>query len=136
MSVTEAHLNAKLEAAEARTDTKFTELMSEIRLMSANIMRMDKRFEEIDARFEKIDARFEKIDARFDKVDARFEKVEDAIDMLKEQIHDVRSVTISMKWNILGAGLALAGLIIGIFAYGIQILDIAQALFTAGLNAK
>ena len=115
MSVTEAHLNAKLEAAEARTDTKFTELMSEIRLMSANIMRMDKRFEEIDA---------------------RFEKVESAIDMLKEQIHDVRSVTISMKWNILGAGLALAGLIIGIFAYGIQILDIAQALFTAGLNAK
>ena len=129
MSVTEAHLNAKLEAAEARTDTKFTEIMSEIRFMSANIMRMDKRFEEIDARFEKIDARFEKIDARF-------EKVAEAIDTLKDQIHEVRSVTISMKWNILGAGLALAGLIIGIFAYGIQILDIAQALFTAGLNAK
>lgn len=154
MSVTEQHMNARLEAAEARNETRFSQIMSEIKLISINMAanmdridarfervdekfkRVDERFEEMEKRFEKIDERFEKIDVRFDKVDARFEKVEDELQKVKDQVHDVRAVTVSMKWNILGAGLALGGLIIGIFAYGIQILDIAQALFTAGLNAK
>ena len=108
MSVSEQHLDSKFEAAEARTDTKFAQLLGEVRLVSANVAHLAAEIGEIKANQHNTDAKLEA----------------------------VRAATATVKWNIVTLGLALGGLIIAIFAFGFQILDVAQALFTAGLNAQ
>jgi len=54
--VTTSELDVRLDAFEARSDTKLATLES----------RMELRFAGVDARFDQIEARFDRVDARFD----------------------------------------------------------------------
>lgn len=108
MSISEQHLDTKFEACEARTDTKFAQLMGEVRLVSVNVAHLATEIAEVKANQHTTDAKLEA----------------------------VKAATATVKWNIVTLGLTLAGMIIAIFAFGFQIMDMAQALFTAGLNAK
>ena len=56
MSVTEQHMNARLEAAEARTETRFTQLMGEIKLLSANMGHLNEKMEKVETRLDGVES--------------------------------------------------------------------------------
>ena len=108
MAVTEQLLNAKLEAVEARTDSKFAELLGEVRLIGRDVAHLSTNLGTLSA----------------------------DVGGVKAAVDGVKSMGTSIKWNIgiagLTIGLTLGGLILGLFAYGTQMLDLATALLEAG----
>lgn len=102
--VDERLLDAKLEAVEARTQTKFAELMGELKVIAANVGNLGSELGAIKA----------------------------SIGTLDTKVDGVQSATAGVKWNILAAGLALGGLILAIAAFGTQILELAIGLVGAG----
>ena len=94
--VDERLLTAKLEAVDARTETKFVQLMGKVELIVGSISALEGK-----------------------------------VDGLKADVSGVKEATASVKWNILAAGLAVGALILGLFAFGTQMFELA-----AGLVAK
>jgi hypothetical protein len=88
--IDERLLTARLEAVEARTETKFAQLLGEMRLIG--------------------------------------QRVSDLSTTVTAEIKDVKRATATVKWNILATGIALGALILGLFAYGQQMMQIAAAL--------
>lgn len=107
MTVDDRMLDAKIEASEARTDSKFSQVMAELRVLGTHVQAVNS------------------------KVDSAASK----IDKLDEDVGKVRDATSQLKWNIVAVGLALGGLFIAIAAYGTQILELAVGLFSAGGGA-
>lgn len=103
ITVTHALLDAKLEVVEARTDTKFAQLMGEIKLLGVNVLALGGQITDL-------------------KTD---------ISNVKTEITGVKTATAGVKWNIMAAGLTLGGLIIALAAFGTQILDLAMSLISA-----
>lgn len=93
MAYDERLIDAKLEAVEARTETKFEKLLGELRVISTNVANLGTR-----------------------------------IDNVSTEIAGVRTATAGVRWNILATGIALGALILGLFAYGQQMLQVAAAL--------
>ena len=83
-------LTARLEAVEARTETKFAQLLGKLDLLAEQIK------------------------------------------PLSGEIKEAKDAAASTKTVIFGASLTLGGLIIGLFAFGWQIMDLAAGLFQAG----
>jgi hypothetical protein len=97
-------LNAKLEAVEARTETKFAQLLGELKVISANVMGLTNQVADVKG----------------------------DLSTVKTEIAGVRAATAGVKWNIMAMGLALGGLIVAIVAFGTQVLDLAASL--VGVN--
>jgi hypothetical protein len=108
MAQTEKITDLKIEAAELRTDNKFAELMGELKLISKSI----------------------------GDLSGKVSDVKTEVGVLDGKIAGVASATASVKWNILTTGLVLGGLFIAVAAFGVQILDAAQGLFSAGAATK
>ena len=108
MSYDERLIDAKLEAVEARTETKFAQLMGELKLIATNVATLGGQMSDI----------------RSD------------IASVKTEVGAVKTATASVKWNLVALGLTMGGLFIAIAAFGTQILDLAQGLFSAGVSAK
>ncbi|MEK6637618.1 MAG: hypothetical protein AABY88_05990 [Pseudomonadota bacterium] len=108
MSYDERLIDAKLEAVEARTETKFAQLMGEIKLISQSISDLSGKVGDVKTEVGTLDAK----------------------------IASVASATAGVKWNIITTGLVLGGLFIAVAAFGVQILDAAQGLFSAGSSVK
>lgn len=82
-----------IEVAEARTDTKFAQLMSKIDSIAISLASLDSKVEGVNT-----------------------------------EVVNVKGATASVKWNIVATGLALGGLVFGLFAFGGQMFDIAAGL--------
>ena len=93
MAYDERLIDAKLEAVEARTETKFEKLLGELRVISTNVANLGTR-----------------------------------IDGVSTEIAGVRTATAGVRWNILATGIALGALILGLFAYGQQMMQLAASL--------
>lgn len=91
---------AKLETTEARTDSKFAELLGELKTLAVNVGHIDTTLSEI-----------------------------------KTDVAGAKAAAAGTKTYVIGTGIAIAGFVLAIFAFGVQILDIATALFSAG-NTK
>ena len=88
--VDEKLLTAKLEAVEARTETKFAQLLGKLELLAAKI------------------------------------------EPLSGEITEAKNAASATRSVIIGTGITLGGLIIGLFAFGWQIMDLAAGIFQAG----
>lgn len=108
MEFSEALIDAKLEAVEARTDTKFAQMMGELKLISQSI----------------------------GDLSGKVSDVKNDVATVEGKVASVAAATAGVKWNILTTGLVLGGLIIAVAAFGVQILDTAQGLFSAGAATK
>lgn len=108
MSYDERLIDAKLEVVEAHTETKFAQLMGELKLIATNVANLGGQMSDI----------------RSD------------IASVKTEVGAVKTATASVKWNLVALGLTMGGLFIAIAAFGTQILDLAQGLFSAGVSAK
>ncbi|MBX7482717.1 hypothetical protein K3174_09240 [Qipengyuania sp. 6D47A] len=95
--VDERLLNAKLDAVEARTETKFAQLLGELKTLGVNVAHIN-----------------------------------DTLGGLKTDVADAKAAAAGTKAYVIGTGIAIAGFVLAIFAFGVQILDIATALFSAG----
>ena len=96
-AVDERYLAISLDAVEARTQTKFEQLLGEIKLLAANVAHLST-----------------------DLVSVR------------NEVGEAKNAAASGKTYVIGTGIALAGFMIGVFAFGWQILDAATGLFQAG----
>lgn len=56
MTVTETVLDAKLDAAEARTETKFAQLLGEMRLLGQQLTGVQKQIGDLDVKVDAVDA--------------------------------------------------------------------------------
>lgn len=108
MTVDDRLLDAKIQASEAKTDSKFSQVMAELRVLGTHVQSINS------------------------KVDSAASK----IDKLDEDVGKVRDATSQLKWNIVAAGLTLGGLFIAIAAYGNQMLELAAGIFAAGGGIK
>jgi len=95
--VDERLLNAKLDAVEARTETKFAQLLGELKSLGTSL-----------------------------------NHIESTLADLKGDVADAKSAAAGTKSYVIGTGIAIAGFVLAIFAFGVQVLDIATALFSAG----
>ena len=86
-------LKAELAAVEARTETKFAQLLGELKVISANVVNLGTR-----------------------------------IDSVNTELGNVKNATAGVKWNIVATGLAVGALILGLFAYGQQMMQVASGL--------
>lgn len=100
MTVDDRLLDAKIQASEAKTDSKFSQVMAELRVLGTHVQSINS------------------------KVDSAASK----IDKLDEDVGKVRDATSQLKWNIVAAGLTLGGLFIAIAAYGNQMLELAASI--------
>ena len=96
--------------------------------------------EEIDTKLALVEAR---LDTRIASLDGKIDRMVDAQirlagdvkswrDGLEGQIGEIRGDLRSSRNYVIGAALTLAGLIIGFFAFGVQMLELASAIFSAG----
>lgn len=90
--------------AEARTETKFAQLLGELKAISLSVGNLA----------------------------GQLGDVKSDIAAVKADVGGVRDATASVKWNILATGIAAGALILGLFAYGAQMIDLATAL--VGVN--
>ncbi len=95
--VDERLLNAKLDAVEARTETKFAQLLGEMKTLGVNVGHINTTLFE-----------------------------------LKTDVAAAKTAAAGTKTYVIGTGIAIAGFVLAIFAFGVQVLDIATALFSAG----
>jgi len=99
--------------------------------------------EEIYARMEAVEERLNgkliSIDGKMDRmVDAQARLSDDLRSMrtdFDEKVGEVRDDIKSYKSFIIGGGLTLAGLIIGFFAFGVQMLELATSLFSVSAGS-
>ena len=83
----------------------------------------------------KIEASEARTDAKFSQFMAELRLVSAGVSQLSNDMSEVKSQTSTLKWNIVGTGLAIGGLILAIFAFGTQMLEFALGLFTAAPTA-
>jgi outer membrane murein-binding lipoprotein Lpp len=95
--VTDQLIDAKIALAEARTETKFEQLLGEIRVLGTNIAHLSTD-----------------------------------LSTVRNEVGEAKNAAASGKSYVIGTGIALAGFIIALFAFGWQILDAASGLFQAG----
>lgn len=91
--IDERLLKAELAAVEARTETKFAQLLGELRVISTNVANLASQIGDV-----------------------------------KKEVGDVKTATASVKWNILAAGIGVGALILGLFAFGQQMMQVAAGL--------
>lgn len=99
-SYDEKLMDLKLAAAEARTETKFAQLLGELKAISLSVGNLA----------------------------GQLGDVKSDIASVRADVGGVKDATASVKWNILATGIAVGALILGLFAYGAQMLDLATAL--------
>ena len=51
---------------------------------------MGQHFDTVDQRFKAVDERFDRIDERFEKIDRKFEAVVSSIDLMQQDIKDIK----------------------------------------------
>lgn len=93
-------IDAKLEAVEARTETKFAQLMGELKAISLSVGHLTTQLAEVKA----------------------------DVAGVKADVGGVKDATAGVKWNILATGIAVGALILGLFAYGAQMIELATGL--------
>jgi hypothetical protein len=117
MSESEEHLRIQL--SEARTDTKFAQLLGEMRAGFAGV----------NARFDGVDARFDGVDARFSGVEGRFAGVDGHVAGLEARMAAIERATSGIKTTVIGTGVAVVAVMVGILAYG-------QTWFGIGVDTR
>jgi hypothetical protein len=90
-------MDAKLATVEARTETKFAQLMGEMRLISTGVSDLKNDFRE-------------------------------RLATISAEVGEVKKATAGVKWNILALGIGGGALILGLFAFGAQMMDLAAGL--------
>lgn len=98
-SYDEKLMDLELAAAEARTETNFAQLLGELKAISLNV----------------------------GSLAGQLGDVKSDIAAVKADIGGVKDATASVKWNILATGIAVGALILGLFACGAQMIDLATA---------
>ena len=87
-------------AVEARTETKFAQLLGELKVIATNMVALGTQMVALGTQMGDV----------------------------KTELANVKSATAGVKWNIVALGLTMGGLIIAIAAFGTQILDLATGL--------
>lgn len=90
-------------------------------------MSIDEKY--VDAKLEVVEAR---TDAKFAQLLGELKGIASAQERLETKMTSVETEAKTWKWNLVMTGLALGGLILGLFAYGTQILELASGLVGAG----
>lgn len=93
-----------VEVAEAKTETKFAQLISKIDGIATNL----------------------------GSLDVKVSDLRNDVSSVKTDVQGAKDATASVKWNILATGLALGGLIFGLFAFGGQMFELATSLVGIG----
>lgn len=85
--------------------------------------------EEVNAKLEAVEAR---LDGKLAGIEAKIDVMIGGQASLRDDMKDVRNEVKSSRSLIVGAGIGLAALILGFFAFGVQILELAAGIFAAG----
>jgi hypothetical protein len=95
--ITESHLQAKFDLAEAKADSKFAQVLAEVKIIGIGVAALTT-----------------------------------TVGQVQTDLTVVKASTVSVKWNILtvglGTGIALGGLVLGLFAFGSSIMEMATGL--------
>ena len=78
------------------------------------------------------ETKFERLIGKIDSLAVSISSIEGKVVELKTDVGDVQKATAGVKWNIMATGLALGGLIFGMFSYGAQMIELASGLVGAG----
>lgn len=94
---------------------------------------IDTKLELVEAR---TDMKFAQLLGKLDVLAVNVSAIGGQIAGVKADVAGVKADTATVKANIIATGLVLDGLIIAVVAFGYQILDLAQGLFSAGAASK
>lgn len=98
-AIDERLLNAKLEAVEARTETKFAQLMGKIEMLIESVAGVKDDVRQLDTRMGGFDGKLEAVEAK---------------------VFNLKAIVVT---TVIGAFIGMAALVIGMLAYTVQIAD-------------
>ncbi|GGA92128.1 hypothetical protein GCM10011491_20170 [Brucella endophytica] len=99
ISSTMSEVDAKIVASEARTDTKFAQVMGELRLIN-------QRFDHVEKRLDHVDQRIDQVEER---VEQRLARVETALSPIRLNIWLASATTIGLVIALLSWGTSMFG---------------------------